>query len=92
MRLVDRVIVQTAVEETGIFNFEAIVQEGYRGRGETEDGFGIRIDDPSVAQEFFVQLAMLDSDIAMSLVRATKVDQLGKGYIQYFPGWGLTSV
>lgn len=89
--LVDRVAMQTAVE--GVepdLEFESLLRENYRGKGEAKEGFGLVYPTSQWIQEFFVQLAIFDGVVATRLVRDAKHDQMGKGYIAYFPGWKLT--
>lgn len=90
---IDRGAVQTAVEEMdGGYQLEDVLREQYRGKGEQESGFALTFRTDKEIQEFFVQLALFDADVATQLVRASKHDQMGTGYITYFPGWELMFV
>jgi hypothetical protein len=79
--------VEEAVEAIGL-KYDAI-RDSYTGRGESKSCFGIKFSDPDQAQEFFVELAILNGDLAQALVSCCRHDGLGKGTITYFPGYQL---
>lgn len=90
---VDRDLIEAAVVAVEPeLEFESLLRESYRGKGETQEGFGLVYPAQRWITGFFVQLAIIDSVAATSLVRASKHDQMGRGFITYWPGWELTAV
>lgn len=67
------------------------VHEQYRfGQGDDTVCFGIHYDGGDrELRSFFIELATRDSDLAVNLNDACRIDQLGRGHIAYFPGYRL---
>lgn len=70
-----------------------IVRDGYVFGPVTPDheSFGIEFDSANQTdlRAFFIELATRDPDLATNLNDVCRVDQLGLGWIAYFPGWML---
>lgn len=81
----ERQQVEEALEAVGL-DWEAI-RESYTGRGESKECFGIRFDDADQDQQFFVELAIINGDLAQAFVTGCRHDSMGKGIITYFPGY-----
>lgn len=87
MAQVDRQTVLSALEEMGLD--EDVLDESYRGKGETREGFGLVVTDSGFMNEFIAEMAGLDLEAGRELARRGKRDALGKRFILYFPGCEL---
>lgn len=84
----ERVKVEQAIEEVGPDPFD-VIEEDYRGRGEEQLCFGVKFDDASQVEQFFVELAIINGDLAQALVSSCRHDSMGKRTLTYFPGYTL---
>jgi hypothetical protein len=68
---------------------DGVIRNDYSGRGMYgERCFGLKVDSLSEAVEVMVSLALEDQDFSVkSLASSMCLDNMGMGYICYFPGW-----